>query len=68
MPAPGNSLTSEPINMQISEHQHLKMHLLGPFELLVVRRGLAEGSELWKLHVYILALSPADESYQSTDG
>ena len=68
MPAPGNSLTSEPINMQISEHQHLKMHLLGPFELLVVRRGLAEGSELWKLRVYILALSPADESYQCTDG
>ena len=54
--------------MQISEHQHLKIHLLGPFEQVVVRRGLAEGSELWKLHVYILALSPADESYQSTDG
>ena len=68
MPAPGNSLTSEPINMQISEHQHLKIHLLGPFEQVVVRCGLAEGSELWKLRVYILALSPADESYQSTDG
>ena len=54
--------------MQISEHQHLKIHLLGPFEQVVVRRGLAEGSELWKLHVYILALSPSDESYQSTDG
>ena len=54
--------------MQISEHQHLKMHLLGPFEQVVVRCGLDEGSELWKLHVYILALSPSDESYQSTDG
>ena len=54
--------------MQISEHQHLKMHLLGPFEQVVVRCGLAKRSELWKLHVYILALSPADESYQSTDG
>lgn len=61
-------LTCEPINMQISEHQYLKIHLLGPSVQLVLRCGLTEGSELLKLHVYILALSPSDESHQSTDG
>ena len=54
--------------MQISEHQYLKIHLLGPSVQLVLRCGLTEGSELLKLHVYILALSPSDESHQSTDG
>lgn len=61
-------LTSESINMQISEHQPLKIHLLGPFEQVVLRCGLTEGSELQKLQVYILALSSSDESFQSMDG
>ena len=58
--------------MQISEHQHLKMHLLGPFEQVVVRcEGLSFGNYMcifWLCHPQMSLTNPLMDKSKRVQG